>query len=130
MDYATLMTVAMAASYDADPDNPEVIRLPFDLRTGALDQERWANWLAHDPLNLIEKHKKALDSMLAFYIDAGNRDQYNIQFGTRLLSEKLEKLNIDHHYEEFDGTHSGMDWRLDLSLPFIANALAKETNDQ
>jgi S-formylglutathione hydrolase FrmB len=129
-DYTTLMTVAMAASYDADKDEPENIRLPFDLRTGELSQERWANWLAHDPLNLVEVNRVALDSLHAFYMDAGNRDQYNIQFGTRRLSEKLEKLNIRHHYEEFDGTHTGMDERLDLSLPFIAKALANETNDQ
>jgi len=57
------------------------------------------------------------------YIDAGNRDQYNIQFGTRAFCRRLDKLGIEHHFEEFDGTHSGIDWRLDVSLPMIAAAL-------
>ena len=57
------------------------------------------------------------------YIDVGSRDQYNIQYGTRAFVRRLEKLGIEHHFEEFDGTHSGMDWRLDTSLPMLANAL-------
>ena len=123
-DYSTLMTLAMAASYDADHHQPEQIRLPFSLKRCSLDEERWANWLAHDPLNMVGRHVKPLKSLKAFYFDAGNRDQYNIQFGSRHLAKKLEKLGIHHHYEEFDGTHSGMDWRLDISLPYITKALS------
>ncbi len=125
-DYATLMTIAMAASYDADESEPECIRLPFDLQNCTLDDARWVNWLAHDPLNMVEYNVEALHSLKALYLDAGNRDQYNIQYGTRRLSSKLEKLGVRHHYEEFEGTHSGMDWRLDTSLPYLANALLKE----
>mgnify|MGYP001821933760 CR=1 FL=1 len=122
-DYATLMTLAMAASYDPDEEKPGEIRLPFDLATCAIDAERWQNWLAHDPLNRVSESADALRSLHALYMDAGNRDQYNIQYGTRHLAGKLEKLGVRHHYEEFDGTHSGMDWRLDFSLPFITQAL-------
>ncbi len=57
------------------------------------------------------------------YIDVGSRDQYNIQYGTRAFIRRLEKFGIGHHFEEFDGTHSGMDWRLDISLPMLAKAL-------
>ena len=45
-DYSAMMILAMAASYDPDPDNPENIRLPFDLRTCELIPERWQRWLA------------------------------------------------------------------------------------
>ncbi|MFT5140323.1 MAG: enterochelin esterase-like enzyme [Lysobacterales bacterium] len=126
--YSTLMTIAMAASYDADESDPENIRLPFDLKTCALDEERWANWQAHDPLNMVDQHVVALRNLKILYLDVGSRDQYNIQFGTRKLSNKLEKLGVRHHFEEFDGTHSGMDWRLDISLPLIANALLTDLN--
>jgi enterochelin esterase-like enzyme len=126
--YLTLMTIAMAASYDADETAPGTVRLPFDLKTCTLDIQRWANWQAHDPLNMVDQHGEALKSLTALYLDVGSRDQYNIQFGTRKLSEKLESLGIRHHFEEFDGTHSGMDWRLDVSLPFIANALLAGLN--
>jgi hypothetical protein len=31
---------------------------------------------------------------------------------------------VEHRYEEFDGTHSGIDQRMDVSLPFLARALS------
>jgi hypothetical protein len=122
-DYSTLMTLAMAASYDPG-DRPETaIQLPFDLHTCELDKHRWSQWLRHDPLNLLESHVRELAELNMLYIDVGSRDQYNIQYGTRAFVKRLEKLNITHHYEEFDGTHSGTDWRLDISLPKLAKAL-------
>jgi len=130
-DFSVLMTLAMAASYDADPDNPAQIRLPMDLETCALDPDRWAQWLAHDPLNLVDQpeNQDALRQLHCFYFDVGRRDQYNIQYGTRALAKKLEKLEIRHHFEEFEGTHSQLDWRLDHSLPRLARSL-QAANEQ
>jgi len=122
-DYSTLMTLAMAASYDPG-DSPETaIQLPFDIHTCELDNLRWNQWLRHDPLNLVDAYARQLAELRLLYIDVGSRDQYNIQYGTRALIKRLEKLTVGHHYEEFDGTHSGMDWRLDISLPMLAKAL-------
>ncbi len=122
-DFSVLMTLAMAATYDPDELDPGRIRLPMDIETCTLDEERWARWLAHDPLNLVEAYAEALGRLHCLYIDVGRRDQYNIQYGTRALSRRLEKLGIRHHFEEFEGTHSQMDWRLDTSLPMLATAL-------
>jgi enterochelin esterase-like enzyme len=122
-DYSTLITLAMAASYDPG-DTPETaIQLPFDLFTCELDMTRWSQWLSHDPVNLLAHYSEQLSSLNLLYIDVGNRDQYNIQYGSRAFSRRLEMLGVGHHYEEFDGTHSGMDWRLDFSLPKLAKAL-------
>jgi enterochelin esterase-like enzyme len=122
-DYTTLMILAMAASYDPDPAEPGRIRLPFDLRTCELDPERWRRWLAYDPLSMLEHGVGALRSLHALYIDVGRFDQYHIQYGTRRLVDALAQRNVPHHYEEFDGTHSAIDWRLDYSLPYLAAAL-------
>lgn len=124
-DYRTLLILAMAASYDPDPEDPGCIRLPFDLRTCAIDPERWQRWLDFDPLNLLELHAEALRSLHGLYIDVGIYDQYHIQYGTRRLVDSLTEHGVPHHYEEFDGTHSAIDWRLDFSLPFLATALKK-----
>jgi hypothetical protein len=129
-DFSVLMTLAMAATYDPDPDHPERIRLPMDLDTCELDPERWNRWLAHDPLNLVERHADALRQLHCLYFDVGRRDQYRIQFGTRQLAARLEKAGIDHHFEEFEGTHSQMDWRLDTSLPLLAKALVAATGER
>jgi enterochelin esterase-like enzyme len=122
-DYSTLLTLAMAASYDPGDSSETAIQLPFDLHTCELDDVRWRQWLSHDPLNLLESYVVQLNSLKMLYIDVGSRDQYNIQYGTRAFIRRLEKLGIEHHFEEFDGTHSGMDWRLDISLPKLAKAL-------
>jgi len=130
-DYSTLMTLAMAASYDPCDGHTDgladssegIIQLPFDVHTLELDNDRWQQWLRHDPLNLLESHAQQLAALELLYIDVGSRDQYNIQYGTRTFVKRLNELGIKHYYEEFDGTHSGMDWRLDVSLPKLAKAL-------
>jgi len=122
-DYTTLMILAMAASYDPDPEHPRRLRLPVDLRTCALDPVRWERWLSFDPLTLVETHAGALASLRGLWVDVGSYDQYNIQYGTRRFADRLGALGVPHHFEEFDGSHSSIDWRLDHSLPYLVGAL-------
>lgn len=128
-DFTVMMVLAMAASYDPDPDDPGRIRLPFDLRTCQIDPERWSHWLDFDPLTMLETRADALKSLHGLYIDVGMYDQYNIQYGTRRFTDRLQELRIGHHFEEFEGTHSSIDWRLDQSLPFLVNALKNATSE-
>ena len=65
-----------------------------------------------------------LSSLRGLYIDCGSRDQYYIHYGTRQLVDRLEQLGINHRYDEFDGTHSGINHRMDESLPFLYAALS------
>jgi hypothetical protein len=58
------------------------------------------------------------------YIDCGIKDEYNLQFGARIVHSKLDKLNIHHIYEEFDGGHMNTSYRYDVSLPKIYSALS------
>jgi S-formylglutathione hydrolase FrmB len=129
-DYSALLTIAMAASYDPDPSQPLGFALPFDTETCELSPQRWQRWLANDPLRLLASHADALRSLHALYIDVGSRDQYNIQFGTRSLVKSMLELGINHHHEEFNGTHSGIDWRLDHSLPILADALTRACDNR
>ena len=57
------------------------------------------------------------------WIDVGNADQYYSQYGLRQLHSTLIELDIEHEWEEFAGTHSGIDHRLDLSLPWLYSHL-------
>lgn len=122
-DFHCLMTLAMAATYDPDPENPRNIRLPVDLRTGALDPVRWEEWLKHDPVRLVDKYHKNLKALNLLYIDCGDRDQYHLVYGARQLHNKLEHYRIDHIYEEFPDNHSSVNYRFDRSLPLIIDAL-------
>jgi enterochelin esterase-like enzyme len=118
-----LMNLCMAATYDPDPSAANGFRVPFDLETGALLPERWRFWLRHDPALLVNRHKSNLRKLKAIYLDCGWRDQYNIHYGNRMISSQLSKHGIAHRYDEFDGTHSGIDRRMDMSLPFLQAAL-------
>ncbi len=117
-----LMNLAMAATYDPDPRAPNGFRVPFNLETGEALPERWREWRKHDPIYMVSKYKNNLKNV-AIYIDCGWRDQYHIHYGTRLLSKALSEAGIRHTYEEFDDNHSDIDYRMDVSLPFLYKAL-------
>jgi len=74
-------------------------------------------------VNLVREYRRNLKSLRGIYIDCGSRDQYHIHYGTRILSKRLQQARIEHTYEEFDDTHSDVDYRMDVSLPFLTRAL-------
>ena len=119
----TLMMVAMAASYDPHPKAPLGFRLPVNLETGEMLPARWRAWLKQDPINMVERFANDLKTLRGIYIDCGWKDQYHIHFGSRILSKRLTQAGIRHVYEEFPDTHSGIDYRMDRSLPFLYQAL-------
>lgn len=124
--FHALMVLCLAASYSPLEGAPLGLALPFDLETARLDQEIWERWLAFDPVAYDATRLEALAELRGLWIDAGNRDQYFIHYGTRQLHCVLEGAGVAHHHEEFDGNHSGMDWRLDLSLPWMLERLKQD----
>ncbi|HET8726011.1 MAG TPA: alpha/beta hydrolase-fold protein [Alphaproteobacteria bacterium] len=122
-DIHALMGLAMAATYDPDPTQHLGIRLPVDPDTCELIEERWANWLAWDPVRIVDAHAGDLKRLKALYIDCGDVDQYNLVYGARRLHRALDRLRVKHRYEEFQDNHSGIDYRMDTSLPYLVTAL-------
>jgi S-formylglutathione hydrolase FrmB len=97
--------------------------VPFNLETGEVIDARWREWQKHDPINLVERYRGNLKTMRGIYIDCGWRDQYHIHYGSRILSARLSAAGVRHRYEEFDDNHSDIDYRMDVSLPFLYKAL-------
>ena len=118
-----IMNLCMAATYDPDPSAPLGFRVPFNLESGEPIEERWRQWRKHDPISLVSTYRKNLKSLRGIYIDCGWRDQYHIHYGTRLLSARLTAAGIKHTYEEFDDNHSDIDYRMDVSLPWLYRVL-------
>jgi S-formylglutathione hydrolase FrmB len=118
-----IMNLCMAATYDPDPKAPNGFRVPFNLESGEVIDERWRKWRAHDPIHLVERYRDNLKTLRGIYIDCGWRDQYHIHYGSRILSSRLSAAGIRHRYEEFDDNHSDIDYRMDVSLPFLYKAL-------
>ncbi len=122
-DIHVLMILAMAATYDPDPEAFCGIRLPVTADTCEVIPERWNEWLKWDPLVMVDSHADDLKSLKGLWLECGTVDQYNLLYGARRLHRKLEGLGVPHVYEEFEDEHSGLDYRLDRCLPFLAKAL-------
>lgn len=117
--FHALMVLCLAASYSPQPGKPLNLELPFDPVTARRNDAVWERWLQFDPVCFQGEAFDALKQLRALWVDAGNRDQYFIHYGTRELSARLSTAGVDHHHVEFDGNHSGLDWRLDHSLPWL-----------
>jgi hypothetical protein len=122
-DIHIIMILAQAASFDPDSTAPYGVRLPVTHDTCELIAERWNNWLAWDPLSLVEKHGAGLKQLKALYIDCGDVDQYSLVYGARRMHKRLQHFDVPHTYEEFPDNHSSVDYRMDVSLPILGMAL-------
>jgi len=122
-DIHIIMILAQAASFDPDPSVPYGVRLPVTLDTCEIIQERWNNWLAFDPLTLVEQHGPGMKTLKALYIDCGDVDQYNLVYGARRMTKRLKAMDVPHTYEEFSDNHTSVDYRMDVSLPILGKAL-------
>jgi enterochelin esterase family protein len=114
-----LNVLGMAAAYSPNAAADGGIDLPFDMETGELTPAVWSRWLEHDPVRLVEKHADALRGLRLLYIDCGTRDEYNLQYGARILSKRLSERGIEHVHQEFDDGHMGITYRADVSFKLI-----------
>jgi hypothetical protein len=99
------------------------VTLPFDPATGRLRDEVWARWLALDPVRMAAGHADQLRSLRGVYLDAGRRDQFWLDLGAAAFSAELDALGVEHAFELFDATHSGIEYRYPGGLAFLAERL-------
>jgi S-formylglutathione hydrolase FrmB len=119
----TLVNIGcMAACWSADDDG--TVHLPFDATTGRLDDEVWARWLAWDPVRMVPAHADALRSMRAIYVDAGTRDEFFLDLGAQAFVDALRANGVEPtHFELFDATHMGIDYRYPIAIRHLAEHL-------
>jgi S-formylglutathione hydrolase FrmB len=122
--FRTINALAMAASYDPDPSQFLGMRLPVTFDTCEVIEERWANWMRHDPVVALETQADNLRQLKALYIDCGTTDQFNLLYGARRFVRRLNELGVAHRWEEFSDNHTGVDYRMDESLPYLAQVLS------
>ncbi len=119
-DHAALNTIGMAACYSPKGTDFD---LPFDLKTGEIRDEVWKRWLEHDPVRLAESYAENLRSLKLLYLDAGTRDEFNLDIGAKVLSARLNELDVPHIHEEFDDGHFNISYRYDKSLELISRSI-------
>jgi enterochelin esterase-like enzyme len=122
---SALNLVAMSACYSPNPKSPYGFDLPCDLYTGKIRQDVWKRWQQLDPVRIVWKRIERLRTMRLITFDCGTRDEYNLFLGARLLHEILDQQNVPHTYEEHDGGHQRVNWRYDISLPRLTQAISQ-----
>jgi enterochelin esterase family protein len=95
------------------------------LYTGELLPGVWARWLEFDPVQMLENitYAAALRHFKLIYLDAGTKDEFNLHLGARIFVKRLQQLGIEYHHEEFEAGHMNINYRYDVSLTHIWNAL-------
>lgn len=116
-DFDALNIIGMSACYSP---NGADFDLPFDVKTGEIREDVWKKWKENDPVELVEKHAENLKSLKLLFIDAGTRDEFNLDIGAKILSNKLKKHGIAHLHEEFDDGHFNISYRQNRSLELIS----------
>jgi S-formylglutathione hydrolase FrmB len=122
-DFDVLNLLAMSACYSPGSDGFMGIDLPVDPYTCKLKEDVWRRWLDHDPVMMAPRHAANLRRLRLVYMDCGTRDEFNLHFGARILSQTLAALDVPHVHEEFDDTHMSIQYRYSVSLPKLLDAL-------
>ena len=121
-DANLVMLYGCAAAFSADDNG--TVRLPFDPVTGQLVDEVWERWLAWDPVRMVPRYADALRGLRGIWLDAGTRDEWFLDLGAEAVRRELAAIGVDDvHFELFDATHAGIDYRYPLSLAYLAERL-------
>jgi enterochelin esterase family protein len=125
--HTILNIIGMSSCYSPDNENAKSkgynFELPFDLETGEISKEVFNKWLKHDPVRLVEKYKSNLKNLKLIYLDAGRKDEFNLEIGARIFIQRLKKEKIKYIYEEFDEGHMNIQYRYDRTFEVISDNL-------
>ena len=124
-DHDLLMLLGVSACFSARPDGS--VELPFDPVTGVLRPEVWQRWLDWDPVRMVAKYASELRSQRAIWIDAGVRDEWFLDVGAQAFHAALLEAGVPDesiHFELFDATHMGIDYRYPLSLAWLCQRIS------
>lgn len=107
-DNWAMMTYAYSAAYSPNPDNPPYfVDLPVAWPSGEVIQDVWDRWLSCDPVENYRERVDNLRSLSGILLDVGVRDNYELQWGHRVLSHRLSEAGIEHKMTENPGNHGG-----------------------
>jgi len=124
-DMPLLGLLGVAACFSARPDGtPE---LPFDPVNGLLRPDLWQRWLDWDPVRMAPRYADAVRGLRGIWIDAGTRDEFNLDVGASAFRATLLGLGVDEkliRFELFEAGHGGIDYRYPLSLAWLCQRIA------
>ncbi len=124
-DHAVINMLCMGAAYSPKKGEPLNVELPVELPSGRLRIDVWNRWLVHDPVRFVPKHADVYRRLKSIFIDCGARDEFNLRWGARMVSDELKNANIEHVHEEFEDGHMGVNYRFERSLAWLGARLER-----
>lgn len=124
-DMKLLGLLGVAACFSARDDG--TVEMPFDPVTGVLRPAVWQRWLDLDPVRMVPKYADALRSLRAIWIDAGTKDEWYLDIGAEAFRAALRDAGVADeviHFELFDATHMGIDYRYPMSLRWLCQRIS------
>ncbi|MXP26245.1 alpha/beta fold hydrolase [Altererythrobacter indicus] len=122
-------TLAMAAAWSPDPDNPPLY-LDLPIKDGKIQEDVLAKWTANSPLAFVDQYIGNLRQYAAISMDVGDKD--SLKSDTEKLHNILQSYHIANQFEIYEGDHtSRVAWRFqDNVLPFFSEHLVNEDASQ
>jgi len=121
------VSLASAAAWSPNPKNPPLF-LDLPVKDGTVRPDIVAKWVANSPIEMLEQHAANLRKYYAIAIEIGTSD--GLLASNKQLHETMTRLQIPHHYEEYDGDHTNrVRERIErYVLPFFSKNLAAPAN--
>ncbi|MDB5193959.1 MAG: esterase [Segetibacter sp.] len=103
-DFGTKVIFSEAAAWSPNLNNPPFyVDLPY--KNGQLQQDVIDKWTANMPLTTIDQYTTNFKQLKAIAFDAGTKDEA-IAASIKVLDEELNKYNIKHLFEIYEGNHT------------------------
>ena len=122
--FGTRATIASAAAWAPNPDNPPFF-LDLPTRNGEPQPQVLARFAANAPLAMVDQNVANLRRLRGIAFDAGDEDR-GIAATVRELHQILDRFDIPHFSEIYPGDHlSGVAERIRTEmLPFFSRTLS------
>jgi enterochelin esterase family protein len=124
-EYSTIEMIGYASAYSPRARSEFAIDLPFDAKTGAIDEHVMDRWVRFDPCEMCLNKQAELGRLRLRYVDCGRRDEYALDVGARVLVARLREMGLPVQHEEFDDDHRNVGYRYAVSLPALAGVLER-----
>lgn len=125
-EYTTMEMLGYASAYSPHSATAFDLDLPFDARTGELNEAVFARWLSFDPAERVAGRRPELQRLRLRYLDCGRRDEYGLDVGARVVVQRMRDAGLEVRHEEFDDDHRNVGYRYEISLPALAGILDAE----
>lgn len=117
----TTETFSMAGAFSPNLENPPYyVDFPVD-ENGEIVLSLMDKWNIHNPAEIART--LSTETAPALYFDCGTNDEFRLMQQNLSLADTLEKYNIAHTFESFEGNHTNeLPNRAMIGLQFINEA--------